>query len=110
MQRSTRPQKPLLFMWLLVYNESKVQCVHSKLQSVQCVHRRESSAFSIDDRLRIAINTVMNTMQNMEDLDVQCGMSAGCNNVIDWRNSAKTAAFSCLWNNHSAAVKTDSDP
>ena len=69
-QCGTRPQKPLLFAWPLVYNRGKLQWR---------TQRRKLCIFSIDDSLRIAISTVINAIWNTSDLNVECGMSAGCN-------------------------------
>ena len=54
-QRGTRPQKPLLFAWPLVYNRAKLQWR---------TQRRKLCFFSIDNRLklRIALSTVINTI------------------------------------------------
>ena len=42
-----------------------------------------------DDRLRITITTVINTIQNMSGLNEECGMSVGCISVSDWSSSVK---------------------
>ena len=68
-QRGTRQQKSLLCAWPLVYNRAKLQWR---------TQRRKLCFFSIDDRLRIAISTEINTICNMSGQNVECGMSAGC--------------------------------
>ena len=83
-------------VWPLVYNRAKLQWR---------TERRKLYFFSID-KLRITISTVINAIRNMSGLNVECGMSAGSNSVIDWRSSAKTATFFGLERNHSTTVKT----
>ena len=71
------------------------------------VHRGGSCAFfPIDDRLRIAIGTIINAIRNISGLNVECRMSTSCNSVIDCRNSAIAAALFDLERNHSTTVKT----
>ena len=53
-------------------------------------------------RLRITITTAINAIWNIYEWpNVECGMSAGCNSISDWRSSAKTVAFFGLKINHS---------
>ena len=100
-QRGARPQKLVLFAWLLLYNRADLQW---------CTQRRKLCLFSIDERLRIAISTVISTRRNMSCLSVECGMSAGCNSVIDRRDEAKATTFVRLERNHSTTVENgDSD-
>ena len=74
-QRGTRPQKPLLFAWPLVYNRAKLQWR---------TLRRKLCFFSIDNRLklRISLSTVINTIWNMSGLNVERRMSACYNSLI----------------------------
>ena len=69
--------KLLLFSWPLVYNRAKPQW-HTQ--------RRKLRFFSIDNRLKITIGTIIHAIQNMSSLNVECRMVAGCNSVIDWRS------------------------
>ena len=71
-QSDTRIQKSLLFAWPL---ENRV-----KLQ--WRTQRRKLCYFSI------AITTVINAIQNISGLNVECRMSTGCNTISDWRSSA----------------------
>ena len=59
--------------------------------------------FFIDNRPRTTISTVINAIHNMSSLNVECGMSAGCNCVIDW---TITATFFGIKRNNSTTVKT----
>ena len=59
-------------------------------------NEEEIVPFSIDDRLRITINTIINAIRHTSNLNVECRMSAVCNNVIAWRSSAKPAK-NLLW-------------
>ena len=36
---------------------------------------------------------LINAIRNMSSLNVECGNSAGCNSVSDWRSSAKSTGF-----------------
>ena len=90
-QHGTRLQKPLLFVWPLVYNRA------NKLQ--WRTQRRKLCIATV----RIAITTVINAIMNMSGLNVECVMSASCNN---WRSSTKTATFFGLERNRSTTVKT----
>ena len=61
-------------------------------------HRGGSCAsFSLKTSLE-SLSIVINVIQNMSGLNIECGMSAGCNSVSDWRSSAKTVTFFGLEN------------
>ena len=67
-QRGIRPQETLLFAWPLVYNRAKIQWR---------TQRRKLCFFSIDDKLRITISTVINVMRYISGLhvNIECGMT-----------------------------------
>ena len=45
--------------------------------------------------LRITISTVINTIQSMSGLNVECGMSVGCNNELTGKAQLKKSYL--LW-------------